>query len=330
MAWTRRELEFTGKTFSDWRNWRQRFYSKLVELVGDYPPATPLRARVVERKDCGEYLREMVVYWSTRGSPVPAWVLVPKKKPKRGKHRAILCLHGHGPGMDHVAGVHYGDPAKKQEIRSLNYDYGLQFARRGFLTMTPEARSFGRRGDRESMLKTFRDLCNVNHLKATLLGYNLIALDLWDLKCALNYLETRPDVDSSRIGSCGLSYGGTMSMYLSALDERIKASVISCYATTFRSYAVENDNFCGSQYVPGIARYGDIGEIIGLIAPRPVCIENGLRDIGFKIDQARLAHEKVRRIYRASGALERLVVDEFDGLHAFSGRKSIPFMEKWL
>jgi len=328
------ELEFRGRTRQDWQAWRERFRSKLIQLIGEYPPEVPLAPKILKKIDCGDHIREMVVLSTTRSTLVPAWVLIPKgarqRRRKGERLPALLCLHGHGPGMDPVAGVDDGDAAKQQEIRRLNYDYGLQFVRRGYITMTPEFRSFGRRGDREASLKTFRDLCNLNHIKASLLGYNLIALELWDLKRSLDYLESRPEVDASRIGCVGLSYGGTMTMYLSALDERIRAAVISCYATTFRYYAIEIDNFCGSQYVPGIARYGDIAEIIGLIAPRPVCLENGLRDDGFPVEEARIAHERVRRIYRAAGVPRRLVVDIFDGFHQFSGRKAFSFIKRYL
>jgi len=48
----------------------------------------------------------------------------------------------------------------------------------------------------------------------------------------------------------GPSFGGTQTPSLAALDERVKAADIIRYMTPYRDYAIDDANFCGSQYLP--------------------------------------------------------------------------------
>ena len=141
-----------------------------------------------------------------------------------------------------------------------------------------------------------------------LFGMNLTALNTWDDMRGLDYLGSRPEVDADRLGCIGLSLGGTRSMYLSAVDERVKASSVVCYLTTFKQYALTQGNFCGSQFVPGILKYAEVADICGLVAPRPLLIESGIQDGGFPIETAREAYAHLetitrrRRYRKASGS----------------------------
>ena len=150
-----------------------------------------------------------------------------------------------------------------------------------------------------------RDKCNVNGNKAVLLGYVLMALDIFDHRRALDYLASRPDVDPRRLGSVGLSFGGTMSLWTAALDERIQAAVVSGYLCTWHAFAVELNQFCGSQCCPGIARWAAMSDVAGLIAPRAVLIESGTQDAIFPIASAREAFAHLQTIYAAAGASAR-------------------------
>ena len=58
---------------------------------------------------------------------------------------------------------------------------------------------------------------------------------VYDSIRALDYLETRPDIDAGRIGTLGLSMGSTMAWWLAALDERVKVCVDLCCLTDFEA-----------------------------------------------------------------------------------------------
>ncbi len=89
-------------------------------------------------------------------------------------------------------------------------------------------------------------------------------------------------------------------------------------------------NFCGVQYLPGIYVHGDVADIAGLIAPRPLLIESGIYDAGFPIEASLAAHDHLRRIYRAAGAEDKLHVDVFSGGHQFHGPSARDFFDAYL
>ena len=80
----------------------------------------------------------------------------------------------------------------------------------------------------------------------------------------------------------------------------------------------------------GLLRYGEMGEVAALIAPRPLLIESGIRDGGFPIEAAHKAFATVKRAYEVAGVGERTDIDEFDGGHEFSGRKAFDWFARWL
>ena len=128
----------------------------------------------------------------------------------------------------------------------------------------------------------------------------------------------------------GLSFGGTMTTFLSAVDERIGASDIICYVTPWKHFAYDRHNFCGSQIMPGLYHYADVPDVAGLIAPRPLLMEAGLQDTCFEWHAVKQGHPQVRRIYRAAGSEDKLEFDVFEGGHAFSGARAFDFFDKHL
>jgi cephalosporin-C deacetylase-like acetyl esterase len=109
----------------------------------------------------------------------------------------------------------------------------VELTKQGFVTIAPDWRGFGERTDRDEWVRRpSRDGCNVAYLALGYFGYQLLHLDICDAQKCLDYLQSRPEVDGERLGCMGCSFGGTMTTYVSALDERIKASVIVCYLST--------------------------------------------------------------------------------------------------
>jgi len=319
-------LAFNARNKAEWLTWRAAFSARLLDLMGGFPlERCPLETEILEERECQGYLRQKVVLQTSPGVWVPTYVLRPSEG--SGPWRGMLCLHGHGRGKDDVVGVAETEEERKH-IEALNYNYAEQFARRGYVTITPDARGFGER--KEGYQFAGRDGCNVFFLKYQLLGLNPLTLNVWDVMRCLDYLQERPEVEAERIGCVGLSYGGTLTLYAAALDERIKVAVVSCYLNLFKAYAFDLDNTCGSQTVPGLLRYGEMGEVAALIAPRPLLIEAGIKDGGFPLEATREAYAVVRRAYEAAGAPERLALDEFDGGHMFSGRLAFDFVSRWL
>jgi dienelactone hydrolase len=332
-----RPLMFRAQTLDEWTTWHRSLRQKILELMGliPAPERCDLSPSVLERVELPEdgIVREKIVYQSEPDVWVPAYLLRPLDPPAP-RLPAVLALHGHGGrwGKGQVAGAIDEHEQVRQNIARYNYDYGRQFARRGYIVLCPDARVFGERaagwwapGDPP---RSF-DPCDRAGNKAALLGYSLLGLTVWDDRRGIDYLQSRPDVDPDRIGVAGLSLGGTRATYVAALDDRARATIISGYLNTFRAYAL-GKQFCGGQFVPGLLRWAEQPDVTALIAPRPLLIEAGIHDEAFPIAASREAHRTLERVYRLLGAEDRLWRDEFDGGHAWSGRLAYEFMDRYL
>ena len=334
-AWIRSErpaLSFNGETYEDYVTWRKKFKARLIELLGRFPDRVPLNPEVIESVDMGNYIREKVLYDSDKYTSVVAYVLIPKGIGSE-KRPAILAAHGHGRGKVDVCGIAKDEKEYKQYIAPLNYDYALRFVERGYVVIAPDWRGFGERSSPEDWVRPNRSKCNVNYMAYGYIGYHLLTLQIWDGIRTLDYLQSRPEVDGERIGCAGLSFGGTMTTYLAALDDRVKVACISGYLSTIRGDAMSmrgRANFCGAQYMPGLLTIGDIPDVAGLIAPKPLLIEMGEKDTCFIIEDAKRAYQHLKRIYKAAGVPERLDCDIHPGGHAWSGAKAYDWFERWL
>lgn len=151
-------------------------------------------------------------------------------------------------------------------------------------------------------------------MEELLKGKSMTHRMLYDLSTALNYLTSRKDVDSERIGCVGHSMGGMQTLYLAAIDERIKAAVISGALSTFESIIKNQINHCFFPYLPGLLEKGiDMGDILGMIAPRPVLVISAKYDEWMPIKGAKEAYQKAKKIY-GNNELEMLVTE---GKHGF-------------
>jgi hypothetical protein len=227
-----------------------------------------------------------------------------------------------------------GTPEAAAFIARANYDYGLRMAQAGFVTMAIDSRGFGERDDRRKPLFHDvchgRDQCNVHYLRATLFGETVLGMNVHDWMCAVDYLCGQDFVDGGKIGVMGLSFGGTMTTWISLCDQRIKATDIICYSDRFAEFGMRDVNLCGSQVTPGLYALCDVPDLQGLTAPRPLLVEIGVHDDCFLIGPATSCFKEVEKIYTAAGVRDRLELDLFEGGHRWGGNKSIAFFNKWL
>lgn len=323
-------LSFCGKGKDDWHRWSNEAYEKLLELLGAFPDRVCLNAEVEYSVEDGNLIRERVVFDSEEFMSVPCIVLRPKNMPQDHKNAAIICSHGHGvSGKECVSGMRC-NTAVIEAIEVMNYNYAQQMAEAGYLTISPDLRAFGERLDVRDIKADNDDSCNINFIKGVIGGIYTLTLNIWDIKCCIDYLETRNEVDPSRIGMMGLSQGGTMTTFASAVDRRIKAADIIGYVNPWYEFGIKDANFCGSQIVPDIYKYFDTHDIAGLIAPRPLLLEMGIYDDCFPLQYLLKGYEGVKRIYEAAGVADCLHTDIHPGPHAFAGNKAFAFFKKYL
>ena len=186
--------------------WRARCRGRLEALLGPapVPDKVALRLETLESVECEGYRRDKIVFDTEEMMSVPAYLLVPHARVGPGP--AVLAAHGHGPGKSEACGL--------ERTGTPNADYAHQLASRGYVVLAPDLRCFGERLDWNP---EDHYACDTNLVHAVMAGLNPLAQNLWDLARALDVLEDHPLVDPGRIGMAGLSYGGTVTLFLAAL-----------------------------------------------------------------------------------------------------------------
>jgi dienelactone hydrolase len=319
-------MKFQGTSLNQCRAWQSDFAGKLQSLLGPYEPPATWKTTVSRVTELQDHRREELVLTAEGYSPLPIYLLAPRKagKPRPG----ILALHGHGEyGHDPVAGRD-DIPGVAAAIRQANYDYGRQLVGRGYVVAIPCLTPFGVRLGRLDAYQG-QDPCAVTFIRLLILGRILMAENLRDSLWGLESLARDQRVDSRRLGCVGLSYGGRMTMLTAALEPRIRAAVISG-ALNVMQERISVPYSCGAQVIPGLLQYGDTPEIASLIAPRPCLWEVGTKD---ELIPARWAQEALKRLgraYKAYDAEDRLVVDRFEGGHKWNGKVAYPWLERIL
>ena len=178
-----------------------------------------------------------------------------------------------------------------------------------------------------------------SHLEGLLVGTSQTGLAVWESMRAIDYLQSRPEVDAARIGMTGASGGGHNTMYVSALDERVKVSIPVCYVNAFEYLleAMRGYNWVGGQdlcnQVPRILSYADMGDICALVASRPLMIINATQDPMFPTDGARQAAARAQRIYNLLGVSDRIRLTLVDAGHGYDQQMrqaAYGWFTKWL
>jgi hypothetical protein len=127
------------------------------------------------------------------------------------------------------------------------------------------------------------------------------------------------------MGAMGISGGGMHTFFSTCLDPRIRACVVSGYYSTFRDSILAMSH-CACNFVPGLAPFGEMYDLVGLIAPRPMLVEAGTRDPIFPIAAVERSVARARQVYNVWGASDQVETDYFEGRHQISGRRAYDFL----
>ncbi len=154
-----------------------------------------------------------------------------------------------------------------------------------------------------------------------------------DIK-ALDVLCARDDVDSDRIGCCGLSGGGMRSVFIGGADERIKCAIPVGFMTTWRDLVMDRaTSHTWMTYVPLLPNELDFPEILGLRTPLPALVLNNREDPLFTLSEMRRADEILKGVYEKAGAPESYKCSFYPGPHKFDAAmqaKAFEWFDMWL
>lgn len=321
-------MKFHGTTADDARKWQATFSAMLRKVLGPHHPPKVWKTVVRGVKVFDDHRREDLVLVADGHPVLPVYLLLPRGKGLPRRAPGVVAVHGHGPHGHHAVAGRDDLPGVAKAIETANYDYGRQLARHGFAAAVPCLTPFGERlGDKPGFGN--QDPCADTFIRLQLVGKLLIAENLRDCLWALELLASHPGVDPDRLGCIGLSYGGRMTTLTAAVEPRVKVAVISG-ALNVMQERVSRPYSCGAQIIPGLLKFGDIPEIASLIAPRHCLWETGNHDGLIKPAEAEDALARMRRVYAALDAADRLRRDRFDGGHVWHGDVAFPLLEKVL
>jgi dienelactone hydrolase len=287
--------------------------------------------RRIELVDKGDYTREKIVIRTAEHTSMPVYLLRPAGV--EPPYPVVLALHGHGYGVKDIVGL-WDDGTERDTPDGYHRDFGVALCREGFAVAAPEISCFGERRTDFSYLD--RDLgspvpttCENTAALATHLGGSVAGLRVRDALRLVDYLETLDDFDTGRLGAMGISGGGMHSLFSTCIDTRIRAAVISGYFSTFRD-SILAMHHCPCNFVHGLAAFGEMADLAGLIAPRPLFVEAGDHDPIFPVEAVRRGLEGARRVYRVFGAEERVEHAIFEGRHRIDGEAAYGFLRREL
>ncbi|HVU14397.1 MAG TPA: alpha/beta hydrolase family protein [Phototrophicaceae bacterium] len=322
-----RQLAFHAQSVEEFELWKQALRSKFSELLGiagKRPPTNP-QATLVQTVDRGEYVEEKYALDVGESVVAPMYVLVPKTP---APYKAVLGFHGHDPSVQYILG-NYPDEQAKQENLAVDGNWAQELARAGYLVCAVEQRAFGERITDQRRENESRSSCRHLAFDYLLEGRTLIGMRCWDGMVALSYLQNRPDVLQGGFACTGHSGGGTTSLWLSTLDERITVAIPSCYFCSFDASILGMEH-CECNYIPHVLEYGEMGDLAALLAPRPVRFINGAADPIFPVAATREQFETVKAAYRLFGAEDRVSLTVHPGEHAYNHAFAQEWLQRWL
>lgn len=323
-----RRLAFNATTPAEFAVWQQALRAQVLDLLGIAGRKLPevARAERLQAVDRGDYIEEKYALDVGESVAAPIYLLTPKTKPP---YKPILAFHGHDPSVQNILG-NYPDEDTARANQAMQNDYAQVLARAGYLVCAVEQRGFGERVSNLLREPPFvPSSCTHLAFHYMLEGRSLLGERVWDGMVTLTWLQSRKDVVPGVIGCTGLSGGGTTTLWLSALDERITVSVPACYFCSFK-HSILGVRHCECNYVPHMLEYAEMGDLAALIAPRPLRLIAGEHDPIFPIEGGRQQFETVRRAYDLLGAEDRCSLAVHDGEHRYDHAFSQEWFSRWL
>lgn len=317
-------MRYNGEvSFAEWQTAAR---AKLRELLGmdNLNPSSDNKFNLEYVKEEDNYTEYRFTLESEVGYAFPSVMRVPKGM--SGKLPVMLCLQGHSTGM-HIS---LGKPIFPNDVNSISggdRDFVVRGVKEGFVSVAIEQRNFGECGGHP---EKGVPMCHVSTMNNILIGRTTIAERVLDVSCVIDALIANFDfIDANNISLMGNSGGGTATFYAACLEDRIKLAMPSCAVCTYK-HSIAAMEHCVCNFIPGIANYFDMGDLAGLIAPKPLVIVNGKNDPIFPDDGVRETYEIVKKMYAAAGVPDNCALVTGDGGHRFYADDAWPVAKKYL
>jgi hypothetical protein len=289
------------ETKEDWDAEVDTYRQQLQYMLGldPMPERTPLQPVITGSHEREGIVVENLHFQSSPGLYVTGNLYRPKTV--TDKLPGILYVCGHGRAVKD--GISYGNKTYYQH-------HGAWFARNGYVCLVIDTIQLGEiEGIHHGTYKYKMWWWNTR-------GYTPAGVEAWNGMRAIDYLQSRPEVDGERIGVTGRSGGGAYSWWIAALDQRVKCAVPVAGITSLKNHVVDGciEGHCDCMYMVNSHRW-DFAQVAALVAPRPLLISNTDKDSIFPLDGVVDVYTKTKRIYDLLGASNKIGLHITEGPH---------------
>ncbi|RPE14244.1 hypothetical protein EGT74_12295 [Chitinophaga lutea] len=280
-----------------WQQRRAALYHQILQHSGAVVNhALPVNYRETGRIPMQGYAIRNIYFQTRPGVYATANLYVPEGA---GPFPAVVVTHGHWQG------------GRNSEIFQA---VAQQLAMHGYVALTVDAWGAGERttvhGEHE-----YHGSCLGASMMNT--GHPLLGMQLTDNIRAVDLLASLPFVDAQRIGATGASGGGNQTMWLAAMDERVKAAIPVVSVGTFEAYVMNSNCIC--ELLPAGLTFTEESGVLAMVAPRGLKLFNASRDNNkaFTPAQMQRSFTRAQRIFQLLKAPQQLQYQLFDTTHGY-------------
>ena len=276
---------------------RDAFRKTLLEcLGGPWPEPCDLKPTLRKTLQKDGYRIESLTYEAEPGGRVPAMLLVPDGVDAEHPAPSVAIWHQHNGeyhlGKSEPAGL-AGNPM---------HHTGVALAKEGYVVLCPDALCFEERQDKQLKGGNFE---RFEFLRYVVAGKCMAWKNILDMRRAVDYLCSRPEVVKDKLGCYGHSMGSTHTWLVGPWEPRLKALVGNCCLPTYGAIHRTKILHCFPNFIPGLLQHGDTPDVAALIAPRALHLNFGETDGGSPIREVRQGIETLAAAYKALGAADR-------------------------
>ena len=295
------DIVLPGMTLPELQKQQHLDRQRLAEMLGldPMPERTPLEPVIVGTEAHDGFQVERLHFQPSPGLYVAANFYLPTQVDQPLPTILYVCGHANtakdGVRPGNKAGYHH---------------HGVWFAKNGYACLIVDTIQLGEfAGQHHGTYRLGKWWWNNR-------GYTPAGVEAWTGIRALDYLESRKEVDADRFGVTGRSGGGAYSWWIAALDQRIKVAVPVAGITTLKNHVVDGcvEGHCDCMYMVNTYRW-DYGRVAALVAPRPLLISNSDKDTIFPLEGVVEIHRQVRDVYRLYGKADQLGLQITEGPH---------------
>ena len=274
------------------------FRERLLEcLGGPWPEPCDLKPQLRETIQKDGYRIESVFYEAEPEDKIPALLLIPDGIDATHPAPAVAVWHQHNGqwqlGKTEPAGLD-GNPM---------HHTGVALVREGYVVLCPDALCFEERQSPDLKGGSYE---RFEFLRYVVDGKCMAWKNILDMRRAVDYLSSRPEVQQDRIGCYGHSMGSTHTWLVGPWEPRLKCLVGNCCLPTYAAIHRTRLLHCFPNFIPGLFQFGDTPDIAALIAPRALHLNFGEQDRGSPIEEVREGVKTIARAYQEAGASDRL------------------------